>query len=201
MTSQSIENQLEAPGAGLPPGEAFISKHLVLPLLGLTMTRKRAVSVFLAEGHRALELARSIDKSDIARRVLIDRFLGIEDSSRFWSAAMALDHLIIVGKGIAMTIQQLSAGEVPSRPAKIQDVKPNPETGAEILDTFESWLGEYAETGWLELPYPQHPRFEHPWFGPMNAAQWLKLNALHNGIHRKQIEKIIEGLASSGRIT
>jgi hypothetical protein len=36
-----------------------------------------------------------------------------------------------------------------------------------------------------QLTYP------HPWFGPLNAQQWLAFAAPHENIHRKQIEAII----------
>lgn len=38
--------------------------------------------------------------------------------------------------------------------------------------------------------------FMHPWFGAMNAFQWLALASMHMGIHRKQVAAIISGLAS-----
>lgn len=37
-------------------------------------------------------------------------------------------------------------------------------------------------------------RFLHPWFGPVDAADWHALAGTHLGIHRKQIERIVAGL-------
>jgi hypothetical protein len=37
-------------------------------------------------------------------------------------------------------------------------------------------------------------RYAHPWFGPLDAAGWHTLAAGHLGIHRVQIEQIIQGL-------
>lgn len=41
--------------------------------------------------------------------VLIDRVVGIEDSSRYWSVFMVLDHLRIVDEGMTQIIQALFA--------------------------------------------------------------------------------------------
>ena len=34
-------------------------------------------------------------------------------------------------------------------------------------------------------------RHSHPWFGPMDAAHWHALAAVHNGLHRRQIVSIL----------
>ena len=34
-------------------------------------------------------------------------------------------------------------------------------------------------------------RHAHPWFGPLDAAGWHAMAAMHMGIHRKQIERIL----------
>jgi hypothetical protein len=37
-------------------------------------------------------------------------------------------------------------------------------------------------------------RFSHPWFGPLDAATWLRLGAMHLGLHRRQLLLISSGL-------
>lgn len=187
---------LAPPGAGLPTVEGWIFRRLGMPLISALMSREAALAKFDREGRRALELARNVPPSRLSEPVLIDRITGIEDSSRHWSIAMTLQHLIIVGKGIRLTVKALNQGKVPDREVRIQDVKPDPATGPEILEAFASWLDSYPK-GLLELPWPDSPKLAHPWFGPMSADRWFKLNAIHNGIHRKQIEAIVAGLPPS----
>jgi hypothetical protein len=42
-------------------------------------------------------------------------------------------------------------------------------------------------------------RHVHPWFGALSARQWHALAALHNRIHRTQIERILLGLTQTDR--
>ena len=190
---ESTEPTLASPGAGLPLHEQLLIKFFILPRLSRKLSREEAIALFDAEGREALTLAQGLSEENLVRPVLIDRVRGIEDSSRNWSVVMTLHHLIIVGAGIKQAIQLLNRGTVPNRETRIQDVKPDPNTGPEILRKFEDWLDQHPE-GLKNLPWPQDVKHVHPWFGPMNADVWLRLNAVHNGLHRKQIEKIIEGL-------
>jgi len=37
-------------------------------------------------------------------------------------------------------------------------------------------------------------KYKHPWFGPLDAAGWHTMAAWHIGLHRGQVERIVEGL-------
>ncbi|HCN29134.1 MAG TPA: hypothetical protein DIT64_10345 [Verrucomicrobiales bacterium] len=37
-------------------------------------------------------------------------------------------------------------------------------------------------------------RYAHPWFGPLDETAWHALAAFHLRLHRRQIERILEGL-------
>lgn len=190
---EGTEPTLEPPGAGLPWHERLLIKHLILPGLSKKISREEAIAKFDEEGRAALKLAQELSDENLVRPVLIDRIRGIEDSSRNWSVAMTLHHLIIVGASIKKVVELLNRGTVLNRETRIQDVKPDPNTGPEILGKFEEWLDQHPD-GLEDLPWPPDVKYPHPWFGPMNADAWLRLNAVHNGLHRKQIEKISAGL-------
>ncbi|MBX3389322.1 MAG: hypothetical protein KF691_07680 [Phycisphaeraceae bacterium] len=49
----------------------------------------------------------SLSAGAAAERVLIPRLRGLEDSSRYWSVWMMLDHLRIVNSQVAMVIASL----------------------------------------------------------------------------------------------
>lgn len=187
------EPNLDAPGAGIPTMERLLLKHIALPLLSRKLSREDAIELFEKEGRDALSIAKGLSEAELKQTVLIDRIRAIEDSSRNWSVAMTLHHLLIVGPTIKQGIQLLNSGKVPPKEARIEDVKPDPGTGPEIIEKFEAFLDSYPE-GLSGLPWPKDVRYAHPWFGPMNADRWLRLNAVHNGVHRKQIEKIVKGL-------
>ena len=51
-----------------------------------------------------------LSAEQLQRRVLVKAPMGIEDSSRYWSASMVLEHLIEVGSRIAVGIVELTHG-------------------------------------------------------------------------------------------
>src|SRR5262245_52115078 len=94
MNQEDPQAQLQPPGAGLPAFELFVSRA-GLRLLKLFVSREGASRWFRTEADRVLALARSLDPADATRRVLIPRLAGLEDSSRYWSVCMTLEHLCI----------------------------------------------------------------------------------------------------------
>ncbi|WP_456381897.1 hypothetical protein [Hydrogenimonas sp.] len=40
-------------------------------------------------------------------------------------------------------------------------------------------------------------RYEHPWFGALDPKGWMVMGAIHQTVHRRQIEAILKRLSSS----
>lgn len=185
--------RLAAPGAGLPPFElmvgraAFAVGRLVLPRVWL---RKR----FERERDTILALVARCPLASRGRRVLVPRGRGMEDSSRFWSVWMTLDHLRITNEAFSMVVGELAAGSAPARKASIAEVKPDPAAGEEAESAFRESCGRYLriEAAVPDLRTPL--RYEHPWFGPLDAAGWHALAGGHMGIHRRQLANILRAL-------
>ena len=187
-TTESSTPTLQPPGAGLPWWELLAARYIVFPRACRKLTWATAIELFQEEGARVLTVWDALPPERLGERVLIRRIAGIEDSSRFWSAAMTLEHLMIVGTGIRRTIASLRRGEVPNRTANTADVKPSGESApAEVRAGFVSFLAEPAEP---PMSRGEGPRFKHPWFGPIDAFQWHCLLGIHQGLHRRQIEAI-----------
>jgi hypothetical protein len=147
-----------------------------------------------------LALAKPLSPRQLRQRVLVKAPLGIEDSSRYWSAAMVLEHLIEVGSRVATGIVELTQGREVTVKADIADVKPRGGKGAEILDDYKAFLGDYARTLDEDVgDRKSRDTHAHPWFGDLNAHHWACLGALHQSIHRRQIERIIAGLGNGER--
>ena len=147
------------------------------------------------EAIRRLVLA--CDAESGARRVLIRRPPGLEDSSRNWSVWMTLDHLRIVHLEMARVIGALVKGATPKGQASTAAVKPSPEAAAAVLAGYEASCDALLTVVAAAPDLKTAARFAHPWFGPLDAAGWHALAAGHLGIHRVQIERILEGLASA----
>lgn len=181
--------RLAPPGAGVPAIERFVGGTLV------AMRRRRSPSRHLADFAQQREaiagLCRGQAEDTLARRTLIPRLRGLEDSSRNWSVLMTLDHLRIVNNEIARVIGMLVQGRVPESAASIAAVKPRPDAGPEAVSAYEDscdrWIAAMASHQDLRT----RVRYAHPWFGPLDAAGWQALVVMHMGIHRNQIARIL----------
>ncbi len=202
FVNTTTEPVLAPPGAGLPPLELTIAR-----LLFAWRLRTGRFTSFDASFQRERELIRTatrgLSQEIAARRVLIPRLPGMEDSSRHWSVWMTLDHLRIVHRSIARVIASLSNGVVPEGRASTAAVKPSPDAGAGVAEEYERSCDELrsrAEAirnlGGARLKLA--PRYPHPWFGPLTASGWHALAAGHLGIHRRQIQRIVQELGKAG---
>lgn len=200
MTMQSARAdapQLQPPGAGLPWIELLIARHLLFPRMCRRWSWADASREFQAEGARVLAVFDALPPEKRTIPVLVRRIAGMEDSSRFWSAAMTLEHLTMVGSEILGVIGRLRTGDVPQGQPRIADFKPpgyiDP---AAARAGFARLLAAAAQADRDAPPVPRGtgPRYAHPWFGPIDAHQWQCLLAFHQSIHRKQIEAIRDGL-------
>ena len=187
------EPKLAAPGAGLPAPELFVAKKLFV-LKCRAGSRGKFIADFKDERAKIKALLDTCSSERRGERVLIPRLRGLEDSSRNWSIWMTLDHLRIVNRGVGAFVSELIQERVPGELIGTADLKPSPGVTEAVESEFEKSCDEFldhlANPGELKTKavYP------HPWFGPMDAFQWLALASMHMGIHRKQIAAIISGL-------
>jgi hypothetical protein len=89
--------QLAAPGAGLPKSERVVANFMIRWKADHT-TREQAAACFAAERAAILSLLQGHDEVALSQPVLIKRLPGLEDSSRYWSLLMVVDHLRIVNR-------------------------------------------------------------------------------------------------------
>ena len=194
MNTQT-EPTLGAPGAGLPEAELFIAR-LLFAFKRWTGSRGSFDARFRKERELIRAMVSKCDTESGARRVLIRRPPGLEDSSRFWSVWMTLEHLRIVNEACARVIAALTQGAVPEGRASTADVKPGADATAAVNAPYEKSCDDLLSIVAASPDLKTSVRFPHPWFGPLDAAGWHALAAGHMGIHRVQIERIIAGLAS-----
>ncbi len=125
-----------------------------------------------------------------ARPTLIKRLPGLEDSSRNWSVFMTLEHLRIVNADIAEAISLLAQSRVPMRVVSTAAVKPAAGIGSEVIAAFEKSCDVLASTVTGVGDLRTKTRYDHPWFGPLDAAGWHAMAGFHLRLHRKQVECI-----------
>lgn len=190
MASDVIQATLAPPKAGLPRFQAVLFRRLLFPLYCRCTSWDKAVAVFRAEGHKSLRAAQRLTPDAFRTRILIRPLWGLEDSSRYWSVEMILEHLIEVGARIATTIVELSHGEKPA--TDVTEVPPSGGRGLGLLQDYRAFLDDYADTlaedvgdRRSELTHP------HPWFGQLTVHRWVCLGAHHQAVHRRQLEAIV----------
>ena len=185
---------LQPPGAGLPKTELFVARTL-LAFGRWRGDKKTFTTRFQRERAAIRQLTDGCDADSGARRVLIRRVPGMEDSSRYWSVWMTLDHLRIIHLSFARVIEALSQEIVPAGKANTAAVKPSPEASAAVIVPYEASCEALLAIAAATPDLKTKARFTHPWFGPLDAAGWYALAGTHLGIHREQIKRIVDGQA------
>lgn len=193
-TDETVIPKLQPPGAGLPKPELFIARCL-FALNRWTGSRAAFDARFRREREIVRALVERCDADSGARRVLIRRPPGLEDSSRYWSVWMTLDHLRIVQSEFARVIGDLTRGIMPAGKASTAAVKPDPLADATVIRPYENSCNELLAVAAAAPDLKTRLRFGHPWFGPLDAAGWHALGSGHLAIHRVQIERICAELA------
>lgn len=188
--------KLDKPGAGLPEPERIIAKYVLFPVQCALLNPNKAVRLLLLQARQALTMAESVDSEKRDMPVLIPRLRGLEDSSRYWSVAMTLQHMLITGEAMASMIESLCHTGASNQIVRIEDVKPDSgQNYSSVVSAYTAFLETYPQRiealGDLERVACRH---SHPWFGGLTPYQWLCLNAFHTRIHTSQLRQIILGL-------
>lgn len=185
--------RLEAPGAGLRWWEGMLARWGFRRLVR-SMSYEKALELFEREARKIEILASPLSDTQLQQQVLIPRIMGIEDSSRFWSAAMVAQHLTVVDSAVQQLRMLLAAGSTPPERVSIAAVKPAPHANRTDLTKFTDVVRTYSEFARTH-PVPRGGLcHEHPWFGLLDQFGWHVLLGIHHRIHRKQLELIVAGL-------
>ncbi|HYD19808.1 MAG TPA: DinB family protein [Patescibacteria group bacterium] len=191
-TDGEIIASLQAPGAGVPKLHGFFMRHVVAPFIAGRSDWERDSAGFGSVSRKIIKDAEGLTPEQLGTKVLVPPQFGLEDSSRYWSAAMVLEHMMIVSKGISALVVSLSKGVVPDYQVEMARVKPKGELPpGEALAAFKA----YAATAMAELDAAVADRkskavLEHPWFGKFTAHQWHWLMTAHSVIHLNQMRAI-----------
>ncbi len=197
----TTEIKLAPPGAGLPWIQKIIIKIFVLPRSRKSLDPAKAIQVYQKTAAAILRQVSNLSSDQLSTQVLISPTRGLEDSSRYWSVAMTLEHINIVSTGMHGLIHSLLNDKVPSGEISTADVKPP--VGVAAAESVEKFKNTYEKTLADLMAIEKNPetanklfraeyKKAHPWFGPMTAAQWFWLIGMHQGIHLQQIKKILK---------
>lgn len=200
LTDAEIEAKLQKPGAGIPWPALMFVRYYVGPRVAAKADWQAETTRFHETSAQMTALAEKLDNGQLQKRILVPRLRGLEDSSRYWSAAMTLEHVMIVGTSIRDIIIRLSQEQLPPGKADTARVKPQGKLPAQtVLDNYKSFAAVVMPQ--IEAAVPPEKRdarltFDHPWFGAFNLRQWHWLLAEHNAIHLRQLREIAARLGA-----
>ncbi len=192
MKQQTSIPKLDPPGAGIPWPQKMILRYIVAPFVAAKTDWSLSEERFHKITKKILREIEGLSETDLSTKILVPPQRGLEDSSRYWSIAMVLEHLVIVGSGISYAITELSFNRIPDGKADTAAVKPLGLMSAkQSLEEFE----KFTDTSYKKLissvkDKNSKLKFKHPWFGMINAKQWFWVITIHHGLHLKQIREI-----------
>jgi len=179
--------QLAPPGAGLPWFESLTFRWFGRRMFLSGLDWDNAQAAISRVSSRLAREAMDMDDTRLARRVLIKRLRGLEDSSRHWSPEMVLEHLVITGEMFTGFVLALSNGRPVEDNRGIADIKPRGGAGravvARFVEVHEAIPTRLTREAGALRDGPTHL---HPWFGKLTATDWLSLTAVHLRLHEKQ---------------
>lgn len=188
--------KLAPPGAGLGFFTELFLQWYVNPFVSKKSTWDQCAANFVKVHSKILSVLETIpaEKADI--KVLVPPQKGLEDSSRYWSVSMLVEHLLIVGMQVQTAIMRLSNEEHLTELVSTANVKPSGEsTYAILLEKLKRFSADLPSD--LEAHVKNREsksKLAHPWFGPFNSKQWYWLLGIHATIHLKQLNEIKKGL-------
>lgn len=188
------EPKLKPAGAGLPFIERNLLRHVYVPMALNCISWERARRRFMAETEKSLAVYQSIPPELHGEKILIKRLGGLEDSSRYWSADMTLEHMILVAKGMVNVIATLDKEQYLVFDVRIAAFKPKESHTTSLAAQFISAMQDCADKLAKVSNHHSIATHIHPWFGKMNTHGWHTLLAMHQKIHRQQLELIRAGL-------
>ncbi len=194
-----MEPKLQPPGAGLPLLQKLILRYFIGPFQSKITSWNVSKTNYEKLTSKIIEAAEAVPLEKRKKKILVNPIIGLEDSSRYWSVDMLLEHLMIVGKNMESIIISLDSGVKPNVVADIAKVKPTAASGVDSPQNILFEFKAFAPTLMQRLDLKMKNRdsditLKHPWFGECNARQWYFVLAAHQGIHWQQLKQIIEKL-------
>ena len=190
------EPKLAPPGAGLPFLIAIFARYITGPIIAANSDWNKNAERFEQINQKIFRELEGIDPGLLEQRVLVPPQSGLEDSSRYWSISMTLEHLCIVNAAMKRVILALGNGITPEGEASTAAVKPSGQIPpSKVVQEFSAQVSTLNDDLFKGVKNQKSGvLFKHPWFGPMTAKQWQWLLPAHAGIHLKQIRAIKRGL-------
>ncbi len=184
--------KLAPPGAGIPLLHQLFLRLIVKPFVAAKAPWESSTTSFKKIHSKILKETEGLSHIDLQRRILVPSITGLEDSSRYWSIAMCLEHILIVGNQIKPAIVELSHNREIDKTVSTALVKPLGRNDMDqLISEFTTFVHQTPDEVLKKIKDPESKTtLKHPWFGPFTPKAWYWLLGMHGGIHLKQIREI-----------
>ena len=190
--------KLAPPGAGLPFIEGLIAKYYFYPREMRKFKWRRSLDRMITETDRIIAIAEKLTPEQFTQPVLIPHIVGMEDSSRFWSVAMVMEHLIITMRGMTQIVEAIAAEKELNVTTSTAAVKPRGGAVEKSVMIKNFNAATYEAVARL-MPFADSAsekyKVLHPFFGLIPAKGWVFVLGEHQSIHRRQVNEIIKAFA------
>lgn len=189
-------SRFESPRGGIPWYQQVVMRLYLGPFVSSRATTQANNRAFKKLTQKILDLAADLPERQHTTQVMVPPQIGLEESSRYWSVSMTLEHLLTVTRGMQAVIEDLSQGIKPEGEVSLARLKPKGERGpGDIYSEFEEFMRGVPEASAKALATNNSTvTYAHPWFGEMTAKQWHWLMVAHLAIHYRQLKNIRRGL-------
>ncbi len=198
-TGLSSEPKLAKPGAGISLFERLFLYLFIKPFIMKRLDKAEALRS-LREGRDEITAhIREFKAEDLTKRILVKRPYFVEDSSRYWSAAMLCNHLGKVNGALAKAIESgftAKRGPKYNPRDRLKAVKPEAEKNIiQEIEIFQHSVERIQKAAQWQSEQDLSSRLiPHPWFGNLTHVQWIWFAGYHMKIHAKQLKQIHIGL-------
>ena len=180
-----------AEALGLPWVQDFVARYVAFPAYCRTTSFERVTRDFHTEIHRIEDLCGRFSPEDFSRRVTVPSMVGLEEDERHWSAALVVEHAVLVGDFIGRTLLFLSRDQPPPEPFKRELLRPRGGKGVAVMEDLRRLARDYPHLVQTELGKPAGaPLHRHPFFGDLDLHRWHCLSVSHLRVHRRQLHEV-----------
>ena len=180
-----------AEALGLPWVQDFVARYVAFPAYCRTTSFERATRDFQAEIGRIEDACGRFSPEDFCQRVTVAPMVGLEDDERHWSAALVVEHSVLVGEAIGRTMVFLSRDQSPPEPFRREPLRPRGGKGVAVMEDLRRMSHDYPTLVSTGLGHPTGtPLHRHPFFGDLDLHGWHCLSVSHLRVHRRQLHEI-----------
>ena len=189
--SEPSPTDVAAEALGLPWVQDFVARYVAFPAYCRTTSFERATRDFQTEIRRIEDVCGIFSPVDFGRRVTVPALVGLEEDERHWSAALVVEHAVLVGEAIGRTLVFLSRDQAPPEPFDRKALRPRGGKGVAVMEDLRRLARDYPHLVQTELgPATAGKVQRHPFFGDLDLHRWHCLSVSHLRVHRRQLHEI-----------